>query len=75
MIEDEDLDLGIIIIDPPHNLLASIPILNSELFVCLKKEHPLSKQSIVTFKDIENEPIILSKEGFYIRQKVLESFN
>ena len=75
MIEKGDLDLGLIIVDSESKLLASLPILNSELFVCLKKEHPLSKQSTITFKDIESEPIILLKEGFYIRQKILESFN
>ncbi len=75
MIEKEDLDLGIIIIDSPNKLLDSFPILNSELFVCLKKEHPLSKQSTITFNDIKNEPVILLKEGFYIREKILESFN
>ncbi len=75
MIEDGNIDLGLIIIDCSNKLLASFPILTSELFVCLKKEHPLSKQSAITFKDIKNEPIILLKEGFYIRQKILESFN
>ncbi|MCB2293363.1 LysR family transcriptional regulator [Clostridium algoriphilum] len=75
MIEKEDLDLGLIITDPANNSLASLPITDSELLVCLKKEHPLSKQSTITFKDIENEPIILLKEGFYIRQKILASFN
>ena len=75
MIEKEDLDLGIIIIDSPHKLLDSFPILNSKLYVCLKKEHPLSKQSTITFDDIKKEPVILLKEGFYIREKILESFN
>ncbi|MBU3090643.1 LysR family transcriptional regulator [Clostridium sp. CM028] len=75
MVENGDLDLGLIIIDSSDKSLASLPILNSELFVCLKKEHPLSKQPTITFKDIKNEPIILLKEGFYIRQKILESFN
>lgn len=75
MVENGELDLGLIIIDSSDKSLASLPILNSELLVCLKKEHPLSKQSTITFKDIKNEPIILLKEGFYIRQKILESFN
>jgi len=75
MIEKGDLDLGLIIVDSESNLLASLPILNSELLVCLKKEHPLRKKSAITFEDIKDEPIILLKEGFYIRQKILESFN
>lgn len=75
MVEKEDIDLGLIISDSTNKLLTSLPISNSELFVCVKKEHPLSKQSTITFKDLKNEPIILLNEGFYIRQKVLESFN
>lgn len=75
MIEKGDLDLGLIINDSSNKLLASFPIFNSELFVCTKKEHPLSKQSTISFKDIKKEPVILLNEGFYIRQKVLESFN
>ncbi|MBU3112408.1 LysR family transcriptional regulator [Clostridium lacusfryxellense] len=75
MIEKGDLDLGLIIVDSNSTLLASLPILDSELLVCLKKEHPLRKKTTITFEDIKNEPIILLKEGFYIRQKILESFD
>ncbi|WP_298838400.1 LysR family transcriptional regulator [Clostridium sp.] len=75
MIEKGDLDLGLIIGDSHNKILTSLPILNSELLVCLKKEHPLRKKSTITFEDIKNEPIILLKEGFYIREKILESFN
>ncbi|MFT5873511.1 MAG: DNA-binding transcriptional LysR family regulator [Clostridium sp.] len=75
MIEKEDIDLGLIIADSTNKLLSSLPISNSEIVICFKKEHPLSKQSTITFKDIKSEPIILLNEGFYIRQKVLESFN
>ncbi|MCB2308277.1 LysR family transcriptional regulator [Clostridium estertheticum] len=74
MIENGDLDLGLIIGDAGNNILASLPILDSELLVCLKKEHPLRKKSTITFEDIKNEPIILLKEGFYIREKVLDRF-
>lgn len=75
MIEKGDLDLGLIIIDSSNKLLASFPILNSELMVCTNKDHPLSKQSTITFNDIKSEPVILLKEGFYIRKKILDSFN
>ncbi|MBU3174964.1 LysR family transcriptional regulator [Clostridium estertheticum] len=74
MIENGDLDLGLIIGDPGNNILASLPILDSELLVCLKKEHPLRKKSTITFEDIKSEPIILLKEGFYIREKILDRF-
>ncbi|SJZ40441.1 LysR family transcriptional regulator [Garciella nitratireducens] len=75
MIETDELDMGLIIMDSINEHLSALPILNSELLVCLNKEHNLSNRCKLTFDDIKNEPLILLKEGFYIRREILKLFS
>jgi len=74
MIEKGDLDLGIVIISEPSKQLETLPISQSEILVCLNKNHYLCSKANLNFEDLKNEPIIMLKEGFYHRQKIMEYF-
>lgn len=74
MIEKGDLDLGMVIISEPSKQLDTLPISKSEILVCLNKEHYLSSKTKLEFENLRNEPILMLKEGFYHRQKVMEYF-
>ncbi len=74
MIESGDLDLGIVIISDSSKQLDTLPLLTSEILVCLNKEHDLCSKTALEFKDLNNEPIIMLKEGFYHRQKIMQCF-
>ncbi|AOY76506.1 LysR family transcriptional regulator [Clostridium formicaceticum] len=75
MIENEELDLAIVIVAQSSALLNSLLILESEMLVCLSKHHPLNVKEKLTLEDIKNEPIVMLKEGFYHREKIMAFFN
>lgn len=74
MIEKGDLDLGIVIISESSKQLSTLPISRSEILVCLNKGHKLSSNVKLEFENLRDEPVIMLKEGFYHRQKVMEHF-
>ncbi|WP_432663853.1 LysR family transcriptional regulator [Wukongibacter baidiensis] len=74
MIEKGDLDLGIVIISEPSKQLETMAISQSEILVCLNKTHHLCDKESLEFKDLKDEPLIMLKEGFYHRQKIMEHF-
>ncbi len=74
MIEKGDIDLGMVIISEHSKQLATLPISQSEILACLNKDHPLCNKTELEFYDLRDEPIIMLKEGFYHRQKVMDSF-
>ena len=74
MIEKGELDLGIVIISELSKELDTLPISKSEILVCLSKDHYLSNRTELKFETLRDEPVIMLKEGFYHRHKIMESF-
>ncbi|WP_432408510.1 LysR family transcriptional regulator [Wukongibacter sp. M2B1] len=74
MIEKGDLDLGIVIISESSKQLETMAISQSEILVCLDKNHHLCKKEALKFEDLKDEPLIMLKEGFYHRQKIMDYF-
>jgi DNA-binding transcriptional LysR family regulator len=75
LVLDGDIDLGMTILSEPNNLLKTLIILQSEILVCVSKNHPLSEKRKIAFDDIKKEPIIMLKEGFFHREKILTQFH
>jgi DNA-binding transcriptional LysR family regulator len=75
MIENDELDLAIIIVPKEYEDLEVLHILKSEILVCFNNEHFLNIKNEVSIEDIKNESIIMLKEGFYHRQKILDYFH
>lgn len=74
LIEKGDLDLGIVIISETSHLLSTVPILQSEIVVCMHKNHPLSCKEKVSLAELKDESIIMLKEGFYNRNIIMDNF-
>lgn len=74
MIENRELDLGMVIISEIPELLSTLPILESEMVVCLHESHPLGHREELSMEELKDEPLIMLKEGFYNREKILEHF-
>ncbi|GAB6085395.1 LysR family transcriptional regulator [Alkaliphilus crotonatoxidans] len=75
MVENEELNLAIIILPESANSLESLLLLKSEMLVCLNKYHPLCEKPQLSMEDIKDEPMIMLKEGFYHRKKIMDYFN
>lgn len=74
MIEKGDLDLGIIIISEALANINTREISQSEIVVCVNSNHPFSKKDKIKIEDLKDDSIIMMREGFYHREKLLESF-
>lgn len=67
MIEEDEIDLGVIIEDTQADKLDIFPFLKEEMVVCVPTTHPLAHQSSISYEALAHEPLILFKEGYYQR--------
>ncbi len=72
LLEEGELDLGIIIVSHTSPLLETLPITKGEILLCLPPDHPLSSFSSVSFGQLRQESFILLKEDTYHRQIIME---
>lgn len=72
LLEQGELDVGIIMISDVSPHLETTPITKSEIYVCLHQDHPLSRRSKIPFEELKDQQFILLKEDTYARQLVLE---
>lgn len=73
LLEQGELDIGVLIISNMSPRLASIPITSGQVFVCLPPGHPLGRQyTSIPFAELKDQPFILFKEDTYSRQLILE---
>lgn len=72
MVDREDVDLGLIILPPSPDLsLNTLPFFKEQIVLCASPSHPLSREKIVSFKQLQNEKIILLKEDSYHRRIII----
>lgn len=72
LLEKGELDIGIVNLFQPSQLLESLIIGKEPLVVCLPLTHPLANASTLAIEKLKEEPFILFKAGAYNRQIILE---
>ena len=72
LLEQGELDVGILLVSEKSPSLEMLPILKCEMCVCLPANHPLCRRDQIPFQKLKEQPFILFKEGAYSRQIVLE---
>jgi DNA-binding transcriptional LysR family regulator len=73
LIEQEELDLGIIILpEENHGTLETVRLTQQEILLTVSRDHPLAKKKSVTFADLRQEKFILLKTNFFHRHAVLK---
>lgn len=70
-LEKGELDVGIVNLMNPSDMLLTMPLVKQNFLVCLPHHHALAKQKHIEFHQLRNEQFILFKEGAYNR-KLLE---
>ena len=72
MLEQEELDLGIIILpEPDLDTLHFVPLTQQEILLTVARSHPLAQRESVTFGDLRQEKFILFKSNFFQRHAIL----
>lgn len=71
LLEDGNIDVGIITQNCSHSTLAVQPITAAQISVCLPHNHPLSGLASIPFAKLEGQPFILFKEDTYSREVII----
>lgn len=66
-LENDELDLGIVILTDTSPALRIFPMAKQQIMVCLPKDHPLSSEPVISIADLRDQPLILLKEHSYHR--------
>lgn len=73
LLNENSLDMGLGIISDNDDF-ETYPVIRTQVFVCLSTDHPLSKKKRIAFEDLQDQSLIMLKEGFYIRELVFQHF-
>lgn len=70
LVENKQVDMGIISATTASPDLDISPLVSEELFVCCHPDHPFAKRSSIKLEEIFTEPLILFREGYHQRKLV-----
>ena len=72
MLEMGKLDIGFMVLCEKIKGIKTLPVVNSEIKLCLSPDHPLREMARVPIAALRDEPFILLKEDTYNRRLILE---
>jgi DNA-binding transcriptional LysR family regulator len=72
MIEQGDLDMGVIAAGTYPENLEVRRFLREEVVICVPKGHPLAGRKRVGFEEFLRQPLVFYKEGYYIRELIFD---
>jgi DNA-binding transcriptional LysR family regulator len=75
MISQGDLDMGVIAGGPVPDTLDVRQFLREEIVVCVRPNHPFANRQSVTFEEFSRQPLVIYKEGYYLRELIFEELN
>lgn len=70
-IENDEIDMGVIILDQTIENLEAIPIIEEEMVVCVPSSHLLAKKKEITYEELAQQSLVLFKEGYFQRDVVI----
>lgn len=74
-VEDGDLDIGVVALPVKNDLFNRSSFVKEPMRVIVHPGHALSDQNLVEFSDLKQEPFVLFREDFTIRDRILERCN
>lgn len=73
-VRERNLDFGVISFEPNDSELESFPLLDDELALIVRPDHPLARKKKVTIKDLGRETFIAHNVKSPSRTRVIEAF-
>ncbi|MCW8884409.1 MAG: LysR substrate-binding domain-containing protein [Motiliproteus sp.] len=68
LIDQGELDMGIVVRDQIPDTLESEIFLREEMVVCVPADHPFSEEDAVSFEQFFSQQLVLFKEGYFHRE-------
>ena len=72
LIEKGELDVGIVVVSNRSSQLEMLPIIKSEVYVCLALDNPLAQRERIAFQKLREEQFILFTSDTLSRKIILE---
>ena len=57
-------------LDRPHEQIRSVELFHEEIVACVPNDHPLANHATITLDTFCREPLILFREGYFLREAV-----
>lgn len=70
MLLEGELDIALIRSDRPHEQIRCVELFQEEVAACVPLNHPLSQQAEITLETFCQEPLVLYREGYFLREAV-----
>ena len=70
MLEQGELDLGVIVVESVPEMLEARPILREEMLVTVDQNHPFAALANITAEQFFEEELVMFKEGYFHRRVV-----
>lgn len=64
------LDLALVRSDRPHDQIRCVELFEEEVVACVPLDHPLSQQTSIKMADFCQQPLVLFREGYFLRESV-----
>ena len=75
LVENEQVDLGIIVLPIQNPLFHVYPFIEEEFNLYIHHEHPLAAKSIVALSELREEPFVLfSKDSLFMIALFMSAF-
>ncbi|MET0061977.1 MAG: LysR family transcriptional regulator [Candidatus Thiodiazotropha endolucinida] len=68
MIRTGELDLGVVVADPPPEDLETRLLTREEMVVCVPREHPLAARSSICMEEFFSHELVVFKTGYFLRE-------
>ncbi|MES9909569.1 MAG: LysR family transcriptional regulator, partial [Candidatus Thiodiazotropha sp.] len=68
MIRTGELDLGVVVADPPPEDLETRLLTREEMVVCVPREHPLAARNSICMEEFFSHELVVFKTGYFLRE-------
>ena len=75
MLERVELDLGIVILSNVSNKLEKLPMASAQVVCCMSENNALAQKPYHSISDLENQNLIMLKEGSYLRNVMMNTIH
>lgn len=76
LVSENILDVALVVTDTLDNdHMNVIPLCDAEVYFCVNKQNPLARETTITMDMIRDEPIVMYKDGYYLRKIILDRYS
>jgi DNA-binding transcriptional LysR family regulator len=70
MLLRDEIELGVTAAATDAQELELLPLINEQMMVCVAQDHPWATRRYLSVKDLEQAPMVVYENGYYIRAEL-----